>query len=149
MIWLAWAAGLRTRVDAWGPPPLKRMTRLLFEVNAYDIETRIADEKRVSLIPLVHVHELSGGGLVMQDDNVRVTSTLVHHPPVVPAFAYRFDASDRSIVISGDTAPSGTRTKLAEGADILVHSALYTPAIDRLVAQVPNAPALRQSILAH
>jgi ribonuclease BN (tRNA processing enzyme) len=149
LIWLAWAAGLRTRVDAWGPPPLKRMTRLFFEMNAYDIETRIADEKRVPLIPLVHVHELSGGGLVMQDDNVRVTSTLVHHPPVVPAFAYRFDASDRSIVISGDTAPSGTLTKLAEGADILVDSALYTPAIDRLVARVPNAPALKQSILAH
>ncbi len=25
---LAWAAGLRTRVDTWGPPPLEKMTRL-------------------------------------------------------------------------------------------------------------------------
>ena len=24
LIWLAWTAGLRTRVDAWGPPPLER-----------------------------------------------------------------------------------------------------------------------------
>ena len=28
VIWLAWTAGLRTRVDSWGPPPLERMTRL-------------------------------------------------------------------------------------------------------------------------
>lgn len=39
------------------------------------------------LVPLVHVHELSDGGPVMRDENVRVTATLVHHPPVVPAFA--------------------------------------------------------------
>ena len=24
LIWLAWASGLRTRVDAWGPPPLEQ-----------------------------------------------------------------------------------------------------------------------------
>jgi ribonuclease BN (tRNA processing enzyme) len=71
------------------------------------------------------------------------------HPPVVPAFAYRFDASDRSIVISGDTAPSQNLVKLAAGADVLVHSAMYPPAIDRLVARVPNAAALKASILAH
>ena len=28
LILQAWAAGLRTRVDAWGPPPLERITRL-------------------------------------------------------------------------------------------------------------------------
>jgi ribonuclease BN (tRNA processing enzyme) len=149
LIGLAWAAGLRTRVDAWGPPPLARMTKLFFEMNKYDIDTRIANEGRVPIVPLVHVHEQRSGGLVMSDDNVRVTSTLVDHPPVVPALAYRFDARDRSIVISGDTAPSQNLVKLASGADILVHSVMYPPAIDRLVARVPNAAALKASILAH
>src|SRR5688500_1647475 len=46
LIWLAWTAGLRTRVDTWGPPPLARMTRLFFEMNASDIDLRIADEGR-------------------------------------------------------------------------------------------------------
>src|SRR5689334_12218962 len=78
LIWLAWAAGLRTRVDTWGPPPLEKMTRLFFEMNAYDIDTRISDEGRVPLVPLVHVHELSDSGLVLQDENVKVTSALVH-----------------------------------------------------------------------
>ena len=149
LIWLAWTAGLRTRVDAWGPPPLERMTKLFFEMNAYDIDTRIADEGRVALVPLVHVHERSEGGLVMQDENVKVTAALVDHPPVVPAFAYRFDAVDRSIVISGDTARSESVVRLAQGADVLVHSALYVPAIGRMVARVPNAAHLEQSIIAH
>lgn len=149
LILLAWAAGLRTRVDAWGPPPLKKMTRLFFEMNANDIATRIADEGRVPLVPLVHVHELSKGGPVMEDENVKVTAALVHHPPVVPAFGFRFDTRDRSIVISGDTTPSDNLIKLAQGADVLVHDALYVPGIDRLVAGVPNATSLKQSIMSH
>ena len=149
LIWLAWAAGLRTRVDTWGPPPLARMTKLFFEMNAYDIDTRIANEGRVPLVPLVNVHELSEGGPVMQDDRVKVTAAVVHHPPVVPALAYRFDAADRSIVISGDTTPCESLLKLAQGADVLVHSALYVPGLDRLVARVPNAATLKQSIIAH
>jgi ribonuclease BN (tRNA processing enzyme) len=148
LIWLAWAAGLRTRVDTWGPPPLEKMTRLFFEMNAPDIKLRIADEGRVPLVPLVHVHELSHNGEVMRDENVTVTAALVNHPPVVPAFSYRFDARDRSIVISGDTARSDNLVKLARGADVLVHNAAFPPALDRLVARVPNAGSLKQSILA-
>lgn len=149
LIWLAWAAGLRTRVDSWGPAPLERMTTLFFEMNAFDIRTRIADEGRVPLAPLVHVHELAEGGPVMRDENVKVTAVLVSHPPVVPSFGYRFDGPDRSIVISGDTAPSDRLIKLAEGADVLVHEALHVPAIDRLVARVPNATTLERSLLSH
>lgn len=149
LIWLAWTAGLRTRVDTWGPSPLETMTRLFFEMNAYDVITRIADEGRVPLVPLIHVHELSKGGVILEDENVKVTAALVDHPPVVPAFGYRFDGRDRSIVISGDTAPSDNLIELARGADVLVHDALYEPAVERLVAGVPNAPRLKQSILSH
>ncbi len=149
LIWLAWTAGLSTRVDTWGPPPLAKMTKLFFEMNAYDINTRISNEGRPPIGPLVHVHEFRNGGAVMSDDNVKVTAALVDHPPVVPAFGYRFDARDRSIVTSGDTAPSDNVVKLARGADVLVHSVMYPPAIDRLVGRVPNAAALKESILAH
>jgi len=148
LLLLAWATGLRTRVDTWGPPPLEKMTRLFFEMNAYDIDIRIEDEGRVPLVPLVHPHEITEGGVVMQDENLKVTCTLVDHPPVKPAFAYRFDAADRSIVISGDTHRSDNLAKLAQGADVLVHEAMYVQALDRLVARVPNASTLKQHIIA-
>lgn len=144
---LAWAGGLRTQVDTWGPPPLEQMTRLFFEMNAFDINTRVADEGRTPLAPLVKVHELSRAGLVMQDDNVKVTAALVDHPPVVPALAYRFDAPDRSIVISGDTARSDSLIRLAQGADVLVHEAMYVPAVDRIVASIANASTLKKHLI--
>lgn len=149
LMWLAWTAGLRTRIDAWGPPPLQQMTDLFFKMNAADITTRIEDEGRVPLAPLVHVHELREPGIVFQEAAVKVTAALARHPPVVPSFAYRFDTADRSIVISGDTAPSDDIVALAKGADVLVHDALFPAGIDRLVAAVPNAATLKQSILSH
>jgi ribonuclease BN (tRNA processing enzyme) len=149
LIWLAWTAGLRTRVDSWGPPPLEKMTRLFLEMNEFDIRTRIADEGRVALAPLIHAHELTEGGVVLQEEDMKVTAALVKHPPVTPAFGYRFDGPDRSIVISGDTAPSDSLIELARGADVLIHDAYYPAAVKRLVANVPNATRLEQSIVSH
>jgi len=148
LLLLSWASGLRTRVDTWGPPPLEKMTRLFFDMNAYDIDIRIADEGRVPLVPLVHAHEFSEGATILRDDHVKVTCTLVDHGMVKPAFAYRFDTADRSIVISGDTIRSDNLVRLAQGADVLVHEALYVPAVDRLVARVPNAATLKEHIIA-
>ncbi|HEX3177698.1 MAG TPA: MBL fold metallo-hydrolase [Methylomirabilota bacterium] len=147
LLLLAWASGLRTPVDTWGPPPLAKMTRLFFEMNAVDIDIRIADEGRIPLAPLITVHELTGIGPVMQDERVKISATLVDHPPVIPAFAFRFDTPDRSIVFSGDTNRSDNLVRLARGADVLVHEALYVPAVDRLVARVPNAATLKKHII--
>ena len=148
LIWLSWATTLATKVGTYGPPPLKEMTRLFLEMNDYDIKTRMADEGRPPLKDLIAVHEITGDGLVMQDKNVTVTAALVEHPLVKPAFAYRFDCPDRSIVISGDTRPSENLVRLAKGADILVHEVMYLPAIEQLIAREPNATTLRTHLLA-
>ena len=147
LILLAWASGLGTRVDAWGPPPLSRMTSQFLEMNKYDIDVRIADEGRLPLAPLVHPHERTAAGVVMRDDEVTVTCALVPHPEVSPAFAYRFDTPDRSIVISGDTARSDALIELARGADVLVHEVMWLPAIDRLVGADTNARTLKKHIV--
>jgi ribonuclease BN (tRNA processing enzyme) len=123
------------------------MTELFLEMNAADIEVRIKDEGRPPLAPLVHPHEMTEGGLVMQDEQVKVTAALVDHPLVVPAFAYRFDTVDRSIVISGDTTRSDRLIALARGADVLVHEAMWLPGIDRIVAREPDATTLRKHLL--
>ena len=69
---------------------------------------------------------------------------------VVPAFAFRFDSSDRSIVISGDTRVSANLIALARGADVLVHDVYFDEAaVDRLVAGVGNAERLKDSVLSH
>jgi ribonuclease BN (tRNA processing enzyme) len=149
LLLLAWTAGLRSRVDCRGPKPLERMTRLFFEMNAADIQTRTQDEGRTPLEPLIHARDIAGPGVVFEDERVRVTAALVDHPPVVPSFAYRFDSAGRSVVISGDTRYSKNLVDLARGADLLVHEVMLAEGVDRLARNVPNAQDLKRSILSH
>ena len=148
LLLLGWVDGMKPTVDAYGPPPLARMTALIAEVNEVDIRTRIADEGRPPFAGLVAAHEITTGGVVMEHGGMRVTAALVDHPPIRPAFAYRFDTPERSIVISGDTAPSPSLIALAKGADVLVHEVLYLPAVASLVANEPQAKRLREHLVA-
>ena len=143
LLLLAWETDLRTRVNTCGPPPLVEMTRLFLEMDAYDIHIRETDEGRLPLAPLIVPHEITHAGQVMHDENLKVTAALVQHPPVVPAFAYRFDCPDRSIVFSGDTRPSENLIELARGADILVHEVIDLQVIDKVVKVEAMATRLR------
>jgi ribonuclease BN (tRNA processing enzyme) len=149
LVYDAWAAGLRAAVDSYGPPPIKAMTEAYWQLNRFDIETRIADEGRPDLRKLVTAHEFDTPGLVMQNAEVKVSAALVRHPPIVHAYAYRFDCADRSIVISGDTTYSPELIALAKGADVLVHEAMHPGGLESIVKRVPNAATLRQSMLSH
>lgn len=140
LIELAWGSGLKTPVTVHGPPPIRAIVRDQLAALAYDVEVRVREEGRVPLAPLVSVDERSGPGLVVSDGGTTVTSKLVDHETVKPAFAYRFDTPARSIVISGDTHYSDNLVALAKGADVLIHEAIYTPAIPQLVGE--NAPTL-------
>jgi len=148
LMYNAWVSGFKGRIDTYGPPPIEKITKLFLETNAYDINIRIPDEGRSPLGPMIHPHEFSKGGLVMETENVKVTSALVNHPPVEPAFAYRFDTPDRSIVFSGDTTPCEGLVKLAQGADFLVHEVIHKPSLAKLLARVPNADRLLEHIVA-
>jgi ribonuclease BN (tRNA processing enzyme) len=147
LLLLAWATDLHTRVDTYGPPPLKRMTELFLQMDDYDIRVREADEGRPPLKRLIVPHEITHAGVVMQDANVKVTAALVEHPLVKPAFAYRFDCPDRSIVFSGDTRPCEGLIELARGADILVHEVIDLQAIDAVVRNESQARRLRRHLL--
>jgi len=148
LIYAGWASGLRTPLDAYGPPPLKGMTEAWFQLNRFDIETRIADEGRIDLRKLVTAHEFSENGPVMQNADVKVTAARVRHPPIGQAYAYRFDCADRAIVISGDTTVSPELVALAKGADVLVSEVMHLAGLENLLKKVPNAATLREHLLA-
>ncbi|WP_197077861.1 MBL fold metallo-hydrolase [Actinobaculum suis] len=61
---------------------------------------------------------------VYEDDRVHVTATLAEHGTMYPAFAYRFDTDEGSVVFSGDTGPSENIVRLAKDADVLVHEVI-------------------------
>src|SRR5262249_21142748 len=142
------ATGRPVQIDAYGPSGLERMTRAFWEYSKFDIDTRIEDEGRPDLRSLVSVHEFSKPGVILQNDVVKVTSALVRHPPIKQAYAYRFDARDRSIVISGDTTYAPELAEFARGADVLGQEVMYLPGVATLLKRVSNASRLREHLMA-
>jgi len=147
IVYNGWVSGLRARVDAYGPPPLKSATQAFWEYMKFDVDTRIEDEGRPDPRQLLVANEFDTPGIVMQNDDVKVTSAAVLHPPIKHAYAFRFDTRDRSVVVSGDTNYAPALVVLAKGADVLIHEILYLPGLDRLLARVPNAATLRKHIV--
>jgi ribonuclease BN (tRNA processing enzyme) len=153
LIYNAWAGGLTGPIEVWGPPPIGKIVTNFLESVGYDIDIRMADEGRPDLRKLVRVREFeapllgAGAATVFERDGLRVSTTRVRHPPITHAYAYRFDAPDRSIVLSGDTTYSPELIALAKGADVLVHEVMHLGGLDRLLARVPNAPTLRKHLI--
>ena len=148
LLYNAWITGLPMQIDAYGPPGLIDMSRSFFEYAKFDIDTRIKDEGRADPRKLVFTHEFEQAGTVLTNDAVKISACLVRHPPILHAYAYRFDAHDRSVVISGDTAYAPALAEFAKDADVLVHEVMYLPAVEALVRRLPNATRLRDHLLA-
>lgn len=148
LLYNAWITGLPIQIDAYGPPGLIDMSRSFFEYAKVDIDVRIKDEGRADPRKLVFTHELEQAGTVLTNEDVKISACLVRHPPILHAYAYRFDAHDRSIVISGDTAYAPALAEFAKGADVLIHEVMYLPAVEALVRRLPNATRLRDHLLA-
>lgn len=148
LLYNAWVTPRPPKIDVYGPTGLQDLTRGFFASQKFDIDTRIADERMTDIRNLVSVHEFSAAGLVMQNDDLKVTSCQVRHPPITQAYAYRFDAKDRSIVISGDTVYLPELARFAKGADVLVHEAMYLPGLEALAKRAPNAARLIEHIRA-
>ena len=68
----------------------------------------------------VDVHEITPG-VVYDSAGVRITAIAVPHGSWKWAFGYRIDTPGKSIVISGDTAPSAALMTAAQGVDLLIH----------------------------
>lgn len=116
-----WVLGRSEPLRVWGPPGLEAMTRHVLAAWEQDIALRL-DGRQPSEDQgwQVAAQEVEPGD-IYQDDNVKVTAFAVRHGDWEHAYGYRFDASDRSIVFSGDTAPSKAVVEACDGCDVLVH----------------------------
>ena len=148
LIYNIWVAGVHEPIDVWGPPPLRQIIDAFLLSMAYDIDIRIDDEDRADLRKLVRVHEFEAPATVWQSERLRISAAKVSHPPVPHAYAYRFDAHDRSIVLSGDTCYWPPLIDFARGADVLLHEVMHLEGIDRLVARMPQIARLREHLIA-
>jgi ribonuclease BN (tRNA processing enzyme) len=146
VVYNAWAAGLSTPIHAFGPKGLEAMTRTYWELNKFDVETRIEDEGRPDPRPLLIAKDIDNG-VILKTSDVTVTAFRTPHPPIVDSFAYKFETPDGTIVFSSDTAYNPKLAQFAENADVLVHECLYVPAVDRLVLKTKNGATLKKHLM--
>lgn len=100
---------------------------------ADEIALRIAHEHRPSTEGLnINFEELREGTLDF--NGVTVTAFAVDHRPVAPAYGLIFEAADRKIVFSGDTAPCDALSRAAQNADLLVQEVF----VDREMQPTPG-----------
>ena len=60
-------------------------------------------------------------GVIYSENGIKVTAFLVDHKPIDPAYGFRIDFGDRSVVISGDTTYSQSLVDHSSDIDLLVH----------------------------
>ncbi len=148
LVYNAWATGLSTPIHSFGPKGLQEMTKAYWQLNKFDVETRIADEGRPDPRPLLVAKDIEGDGDVLKTDDFMITAFRTPHPPITDNFAYKFTTPDGVIVFSSDTEYNPKLAEFAKGADVLVHEALYEPFVDKLVARVKNGATLGKHLLA-
>jgi ribonuclease BN (tRNA processing enzyme) len=122
LILTPWVLGRRVPLEIYGPSGIKAMTEHLLEAYRVDFTTRTNPEtgsgRQVAEGHAVNAHEVRSG-VVYKDGNVTVTAFPTKH--AMESYGYRFDTSDRSIVISGDTNPTQATIDACRGCDILIH----------------------------
>ena len=126
LILTPWVLGRRVPLEVYGPAGISAMTSHVLEAYISDFETRTKDRNlyRVGAFPeghAVNAHEIRPG-IVYKDANVTVTAFATKH--AMTSYGYRFDAPDRSIVISGDTNPTQATIDACRGCDVLIHEVL-------------------------
>lgn len=121
LIFTPWVLGRAVPLEAFGPPGLAKMTEHIRSAYDQDVRMRLDGLEPANADGYkVNVHEIESG-VVYEDDRVKITAFSVDHGSWCHAFGYRFDTADRSVVISGDTAPCESLIEIARGCDVLVH----------------------------
>ena len=137
LIHTAWTAGLKTKVDIYGPAGIDDYwVRFLASMKA-DIDLRIEDEGRPDLRDLVEIQVIDAGH-VMEREGVSVSAIRTEHPPLIDTFALSFKTNQTHVVFSGDTARLEALEGFARGADLLIHEAMLEPALPALMARIGN-----------
>ena len=122
-------------IAIYGPPQTKQLVDAafvyisipfgVFAAEPPSSYTRGTDGKFISPF---ETHEIENGGVIFQDDKIRVTAAENTHYALMPAesrkqmksYSYRIETPYGVVVFTGDTGPSEAVIRLAQGADVLV-----------------------------
>jgi ribonuclease Z len=157
-----WAGGRPSPLAVYGGPGVERVVAGFNEAYRSDQGYRTAHHTdRVmpsATWPMIaHPIELDGAptpakdrtALVLDQDGLRITAIEVDHAPIAPAYAYRFDYKDRSVVVTGDLKYHPPLAAASKNADLLVSEAIAVSMTRALGESARRAGRDRTAVIMH
>jgi len=121
LIHTPWVAERAVPLALFGPDGTVAMAEHLTAAWEADIQNRLSGRQPATVdgwrVDAIDIEP----GLIFEDSRVRVTAFAVPHTGWPEAYGYRFETRDRTVVISGDTAPTEAIVEFCNGCDVLVH----------------------------
>jgi ribonuclease Z len=155
--------GRKQQIELWGPPGTARMVEGMRAMFEHDLDQRSNPVFRREYLD-VKVTEVKEG-VVYDTGGIKVTAFPVEHADGNPAFGYRLDAGDRSVLLSGDTTYHDNLVKYGNHVDVMVHNVVafsepmlkagaMQPVLDKLTtpqqaAQIFSKAAPRLAVFSH
>ena len=144
-LWLTgWLFGRARPLPLIGPAGTSQMAAHLTQAYAWDIATRLKDERLPSDGVRFEARDIAPG-VVWDREGLKVTAFTVDHGEVAaPALGYRVDYQGRSAVLSGDLRYDERILTHARGVDVFVLEVM-SPEVEARRGQVD--PAAMASVL--
>lgn len=132
-------AGKIPELKVYGPPPIKDVTRALFEAGGAfwpDLVARTEHMCSVSIYqarggtgarkkPVPEVTEMRPNDVVEGKGWSVKAVGVAHFGPQLTSYGFRLDSPEGSFVYSGDSGPCASMERLAKDCDVLVHMCHY------------------------
>jgi ribonuclease BN (tRNA processing enzyme) len=131
LILTPWVLDRKESLAVSGPPGTQAMTEHILAAYSEDIRDRLGGLEPIEQEGyLVRAHEVEPG-VVYEDSEVTVEAFWAVHGSL-PSLGYKFQTPDRTIVVSGDTAPTEAVVEAARGCDVLIHEVYSARGFERL-----------------
>lgn len=128
-----WQLGRKEHLQVYGPAAADTLMHHLRLAYEEDVVFRADKQKHTATRDsLGYVATEVKDGMSVTIGDATVTAIAVDHYVIEPAFGYRIDVGEYSVVISGDTAYSENLIEYSDGADVIIHE-VFSPAIERFV----------------
>lgn len=121
IIFSPWVMGRVEPLKVFGPPGTNHLVNHVVAAYGEDIKARTCGLEPINETGGSATSQEISEGVVLENDHVRIEAFGVEHGETWEPFGYKFVTDDRTIVVSGDTAPCESAYKHWQGCDVLVH----------------------------
>ncbi len=121
LIFSPWVLHRTVPLEVYGPKGTKAMVDHIEAAWTEDIDIRVHGLEHGTAVGYqANVHE-EEPGVVLRENGLEISVFAVHHGSWPQAFGYKIKTPAKTIVISGDCAPSRAVVEACSGCDVLLH----------------------------